>query len=269
MSTTVPASLVKQLRDETGAGMMDCKRALTETGGDLEAARKLLREQGMAHAIKRQVRETTEGKVVHRLDATRGTMVAVGCETEPVANNEQFLAFANRVLDAVEENGPEAIDSLEEERIATVAKLGENIVVRGAARYEAGEDEHIAAYVHPPAAKIGVLVKVRGGDDQLARQLAMHISFAAPRWATRDEVTADYVESEREVYEKLPEVASKPEEHRAKIIEGMLAKRFYAASPGGVLGEQPWIHDTNKTVRQALEEAGMEVVEFVRFSVSD
>jgi elongation factor Ts len=269
MSTTVPASLVKQLRDETGAGMMDCKRALTETGGDLEAARKLLREQGMAHAIKRQVRETTEGKVGYRVTETRGTMVAVGCETEPVSNNEEFLAFAKRVLDAVEEYGPEAIDSLDEERTALVAKLHENIVIRGAARYDAGEGERIAAYAHPPANKIGVLVKVRGGDDQLARRLAMHISFAAPRWVTRDEVTADYVDSEREVYEKLPEVASKPEEHRAKIIEGMLAKRFYAASPGGVLAEQPWIHDTTKTVRQALEDAGMEVVEFVRFSVSE
>lgn len=269
MSATVPASLVKQLRDETGAGMMDCKRALTETDGDLEAARKLLREKGIAQAIKRQVRETTEGKVVHRLDPSKGTMVAISCETEPVANNEEFLAFANRVLDEVDETGPEAIDSLDEEKTALIAKLGENVIIRGAARYEAGEGERVSAYVHPPAHKIGVLLKARGGTDELVRQFAMHIAFSAPRWTTRDEVTPDYVESERAIYEKLPDMASKPEQARGKIIEGMLNKRFYAASPGGVLTEQQWIYDTAKTVRQALEEAGLEVVEFVRFSVSE
>lgn len=269
MSTTIPASLVKQLRDETGAGMMSCKKALSETAGDLEAARRLLREQGMATAVKHMKRMTTEGRVLARLEGDRGTLVAVGCNTEPVANNQEFLDFANRVLEAVEKQGPEAVDSLEAERQEVVAKLGENVVVRGAARVEAGEDERIAAYVHPPRNQIGVLLRVRGGTGELAMQLAMHISFSAPRWTMRDEVTSDYVESERVIYEKLPEVVSKPEQARGKIVEGMLNKRFYAASPGGVLTEQPWIYDTSKTVRQALDEAGTEVVEFVRFSVSE
>lgn len=271
MSTTeIPAALVKQLRDETGAGYMECKRALVETGGDFEAARKHLREHGLAQAVKRQARETTEGKVGYRFDEKAGTLVAVGCETEPVSNNEEFLAFAKRVLDVVHEQGPDAVDSLKDEQQGVVAKLGENVVVRGAARFERkDEDTVIAIYAHPPANKIGVMVEMRGGSEELARQLAMHISFAAPRWQTREEVTEDYVQSERDVYEKLPDVQTKPEEARAKIVEGMLNKRFFAASPGGVLEEQAWIHDDKKKVGEVLKEAGAELVGFVRYSVSE
>jgi elongation factor Ts len=269
MSTTIPANLVKQLRDETGAGMMDCKRALEEANGNLDAARTLLREKGMAQAVKHQQRATTEGLVAHRLAGGRGTMIAIGCESEPVSKTHEFQAFAERVLDEVEANGPEALDALDQERQELSAKLRENVTLRGAARYTAEEGERIAAYVHPPRNQIGVLLRARGGTDELARQLAMHISFSAPRWTTRDEVTSDYAESERAIYQKLPEVASKPEAARAKIVEGMLNKRFYAASPGGVLLEQAWIYEDKKKVGQVLEEAGMEVVEFVRFSVSE
>jgi elongation factor Ts len=269
-ATEIPASLVMELRQATGAGMMDCKRALVDTGGDLEAARQLLREQGMAAAEKRQVRETTEGLVGYRLSRDRGTIVAVGCETEPVSNNEEFQAFAKRVLDLVEEQGPDAVDELNDERQELVAKLGENIVVRGAARFEKeSDDEVLAAYVHPPANKIGVLVKLRGGTDELARQLAMHISFAAPRWQTRDEVGEDYVQAERDVYLKLPEVAAKPEEARAKIVEGMLNKRFFAVAPGGVLEDQAWIYDDKRKVGQVLKEGGAELAGFVRYSVAE
>src|ERR687896_2191503 len=118
--------------------MMDCKRALVETNGDLEAAEKLLRERGIVRAGKRAGRATTEGKVGFRVaeDGSRGTMVAVGCETEPVSNNDEFLSFAKRVLEAVEQAGPGGEQSLEEERVQLVAKLGENVVVAGAARYE-------------------------------------------------------------------------------------------------------------------------------------
>src|SRR5918999_4447925 len=118
--------------------MMDCKRALVETNGDLEAAGKLLRERGIAKAGARAGRATTEGKVGYRVadDGSRGAMVAVGCETEPVSNNDEFLSFAKRVLEAVEQDGPGSEQSLEEERVQLVAKLGENVVVAGAARYE-------------------------------------------------------------------------------------------------------------------------------------
>ena len=269
VSTTISASQVKELRDATGAPMMDAKRALQETGGDLDAARTLLREKGMAQVAKRAGRATTEGLVGYRIDGGAGTMVAVGCETEPVSKNEAFQAFAKQVLEAVHADGPEAIESLEQDRVDVGAKLGENIVVVGAERYEIGAGEVVNAYAHPPANKIGVIVKLEGGSEELARQLAMHISFAAPEWLTKDDVPAETVEAERQVYLNSDELQGKPEQAKEKIVEGMLAKRFYAMQPGGTLTEQPWIHDSAKTVGQALDEAGARVVAFKRLSVAE
>jgi elongation factor Ts len=267
--STITASLVKELRDATGAGMMACKQALQETNGDIEAARTLLRERGMASAAKRAGRATTEGLVGYRLEETRGTMVAIGCETEPVSKNDEFKGFAKKVLDAVAEVGPEAVADFEDERVELTARLGENIVVTGAERYDAAEGEVLGAYAHPPANKIGVLVKVVGGSPELARQLAMHISFAAPEWTTKEDVPAELVDAEKQVYLNSDELAGKPEQAKEKIVEGMLAKRFYAAQPGGVLTEQPWIHDSSQTVGQALAAAGAHVAAFERFSVAE
>jgi elongation factor Ts len=265
--TEIPASLVKELRDQSGAGMMDCKRALVETGGDLDAAQKLLREKGMAQAAKRAGRETTEGIVLARIDGDRGTIVAVGCETEPVSKNDEFRAFADQVLAAVESGGPDAVAGLEDERVALAAKLGENIAVVGATRFEAGAGEVLGAYVHTPANKVGVLVRARGRDDAM-RELTMHLSFAAPRFLTRDEFPEAEVAAERAIYEKLPEVEGKPEQVRPKIIEGMLAKRLFAQAPGGgALVDQPWSREPSKTTGNALAEAGLEVIEFVRYSL--
>lgn len=262
---TISASLVKELRDQTGAGMMDAKRALVETNGDLEAARRLLREQGMATAAKRAERTTSEGEVLVTISGHTGTLVAVGCETEPVSKNEEFLGFAERVLEAVEAGGPEAVDALEQERKELIGKLGENILVVGAVRMEAGEGESLAEYVHPPANKIGVLVKITGENPAAARRLAMHISFAAPRYLTREDVPEEDVTAEREIYEKLPDVTSKPENVGPKIVEGMLQKRFFAET---VLADQVWIHDTAKTVAQALAEEGVDVAAFERFALA-
>jgi elongation factor Ts len=263
-TTEIPANLVKQLREESGAGMMDCKRALQETGGDLDAAKRLLRERGMAEAGKRAGRETTEGIVLARVGEQQGTLVAIGCETEPVSKNDEFLAFAQKVLDTVEQEGPDAAEGLEEERVELVGKIGENVVVRGATRFDQAGEETLAAYVHPPANKIGVLVKIRGSAE-LAKELAMHISFAAPRYRTRDEVPADEIESERAIYEKLPEVQAKPSEVRDKILEGMLRKRYFAQM---VLLDQEWIHESGKTVGQVLSERDGEVLDFARYALA-
>ncbi|HSI97970.1 MAG TPA: translation elongation factor Ts [Gaiellaceae bacterium] len=268
MSTTISASLVKELRDQTGAGMMDCKRALEETGGDLEAARTLLREKGMASAGKRAGRTTTEGLVGHIVDGSVGSIVGIGCETEPVSRNDEFQGFAERVLRAVHERGSGAASEFDEERLELIGKLGENIVIAGAERFEAPDGNVVAAYAHPPANKIGVLVELQGGLPELARQLAMHIAFAAPEWTARGDVPAEVVESERSIFMSSEEVESKPEAAREKIADGMLAKRFYAATPGGVLADQAWIHDPAKTVGQALEEAGASAVRFTRISVA-
>ena len=263
----ISASLVKELRERTGAGMMDCKRALQDTSGDMEAAIVLLREKGMAQAAKRAGRETTEGKVGYRLaeDGKKGTMVAVGCETEPVSNNDEFLAYAKKVLDVVEAKGVGAEGELEDERVALSAKLGENIAVVGGARFEAVDGARISAYAHPPANKFGALVHLRGGDDDLGRKLGMQIVSLRPRWIGREDVPGDVVVTEREIYANSDEVQSKPEQAREKIVEGMLNKRFYGAN---VLVDQEWIHDSSKTVGQALKEAGAEVLEFELFALA-
>jgi elongation factor Ts len=262
----ISAKLVKELRDRTGAPMMDCKRALQETNGDLDAAERVLRERGAAQAAKRAGRSTPEGKVGYRIgdDGKRGTMVAVGCETEPVSNNEEFLAFGKKVLELVEQEGPGAEAALEDERTQLAGKLGENIVVVGVVRFEAVDGAHIDAYAHPPANKLGVLVQVRGGSDELSRKLAMHIAALNPQWIGREDVPAETVEHERAIFANSDEVQSKPEQAREKIVEGMLNKRFFGAN---VLADQDWVHDSSKKVGDVLDEEGAEVLEFERFEL--
>jgi elongation factor Ts len=263
----ISAALVKELRDRTGAPMMDCKRALQEANGDIEAAVRVLREKGIAGAAKRADRATPEGKVGYRLaeDGRLGTMVAVGCETEPVSGNDEFLAFAKKVLEVVEANGPGAEKELEEERAQLSGRLGENISVAGAARFEAVDGARVAAYAHPPRNKIGVLLQVRGGSEDLARKVAMHIAAMRPRWIGRDDVPEGDVVQEREIFLGSDEVQSKPEQAREKIVEGMLNKRFFGAN---VLVDQEWIHDSGKKVGQALADENAEVLEFERFELS-
>jgi elongation factor Ts len=262
--TAISASLVKELRDQTGAGMMDCKRALEETNGDLEAAKRLLRERGMASAARRAGRATTEGKVGYRIGDGRGTIVAVGCETEPVSDNDEFLAFAKRVLEAVEADGPGAEEALEGERLELSARLRENVVVSGAARFEAVDGGLIEGYAHPPANKLGVLVHVRGGSQEFARKLAMHIAASAPEWVAREDVPEEVVATERDIFAGSDEVLSKPEGARERIVEGMLNKRFFGDR---VLADQPWIHDTSIPVGRALADEGAEVLEFERLQL--
>jgi elongation factor Ts len=263
----ISASLVKELRDQTGAPMMDCKRALQDTNGDIEAAKRLLRERGMASAEKRAGRATSEGKVGYRIadEGKRGTIVALGCETEPVSNNDEFLAYAKKVLEAVEADGPGAEARLDDERKELSGKLGENIVVVGSARFEAVDGARIEGYAHPPAHKLGVLVQLRGGSLELARKVAMHIAASAPSWVTREDVPEEMVSTERDIFASSDEVQSKPEQARERIVEGMLNKRFFADR---VLAEQPWIHDSAKTVGQALADEGAEVLEFERLALT-
>ncbi len=262
--TEISAAMVEELRDATSAGMMDCKRALQETDGDFDAAVKLLREKGMASAAKRAGRETTEGIVLTQTDDERGTIVAVGCETEPVSKNDDFRAFARDVLREIHDRGESAVDLLDEHRVELSSRLGENIQVVGVRRMTAAHGETFVSYVHPPAHKIGVLLKVMHGSPELPVQLAMHVAYARPTFATRDQVPPDLVAAEREILVNSDEVKSKPPEVREKIVEGMLNKRFFAES---VLGEQTWIHDTSLTVAKALEQGGLELVDYAWYSL--
>jgi elongation factor Ts len=264
--TEISAALVKQLRDATSAGMMDCKRALQETAGDFDAAVKLLRERGMAQAAKRAGRETSEGKTDVRIDGNVGAIVAVGCETEPVSANDDFQAFVGKVLGTVHASGPDAVEALEGERVEVAAKLGENIQIIGSKRMEAAADEVLSSYIHPPG-RVAALVRTKGGDPQAARSLALHLTFARPTYGSRDEVPQELVAAEREILSNADEVLSKPENVREKIVEGQLNKKFYGES---VLTEQTWYRadESTGTVAQVLKERGIELLDYAWYSVS-
>jgi elongation factor Ts len=263
--TEITAVMVKELREATAAGMMECKRALQEADGDFDEAVKVLREKGMASAAKRADRATSEGKVGVMVRENLGGIAAIGCETEPVSNNEDFLAYAEKLLKTVFDGGDPS--SLEDERVALTAKLGENIQVVGSKRMEAAGGELLSFYVHAPANKVGALVHTKGGDPAAARSLALHLTFARPTYGTRDEVPQELVDAEREILSHSEEVLSKPENVREKIVEGQLNKRFYGES---VLTEQTWYRadEATGTVAQYLKEHGIELLDYAWYAVS-
>ncbi|MGH3003989.1 MAG: translation elongation factor Ts [Gaiellaceae bacterium] len=265
--TEISAAMVKQLRDATSAGMMDCKRALQDADGDFDEAVKLLREKGMASAAKRADRETSEGKVGVLVRDGVGALAALGCETEPVSNNDDFLAYAEKVLQAVFEHGDGAAAELEADRVELTARLGENIQVVGAKRMQSTSDERLSYYVHAPANRVGALVRTKGGEESAARSLALHLTFARPTYGTRDEVPQELVDAEREILSNSEELQSKPEEVRGKIVEGQLNKRFYGES---VLTEQTWYRsdEATGTVAQYLKERGIELLDYAWYAVS-
>jgi elongation factor Ts len=263
--TEISAGMVKQLRDATSAGMMDCKRALQDTDGDFDEAVKLLREKGMASAAKRADRETSEGKVGVMVRESVGALTAIGCETEPVSNNDDFLSFAEQVLKTVFEGGEAS--AVEPARVELAVKLGENIQIVGTKRMEAGDGEALSYYVHGPANKVGALVRTKGGDAAAARSLALHLTFARPTYGTRDEVPQELVDAEREILSNSEEVLSKPENVRDKIVEGQLNKKFYGES---VLTEQTWYRadESTGTVAKYLAEQGIELLDYAWYAVA-
>jgi elongation factor Ts len=263
--TEITAAMVKELRDATSAGMMECKRALQETDGDFDEAVKLLREKGMASAAKRADRVTSEGKVGVMVREGAGAIAAVGCETEPVSNNDDFLGYAEKVLRETFEGGDPS--ALEDERVELAARLGENIQVVGTKRIASDDGELISYYVHSPANKVGAIVKTKGGDPEIARSLALHLTFARPTYSTRDEVPAELVETEREILSKSEEVLSKPENIRDKIVEGQLNKKFFGEA---VLTEQTWYRadESTATVAQFLKERGVELLDYAWYAVA-
>ena len=264
--TEITAAMVKELRDATSAGMMECKRALQESGGDFDDAVKLLREKGMASAAKRADRATSEGKVGVLVRENVGAIAAIGCETEPVSNNDEFLRYAESILKAVFEEGDEAASELDDERVELTAKLGENIQVVGAKRMETSDGEVLSYYVHSPANKVGALVRTKGGNPDEARSLALHLTFARPTYSSRDEVPKELVDAERDILSKSDEVLSKPENVRDKIIEGQLNKRFFGES---VLTEQTWYRSDEFTgsVERYLKDRGIELLDYAWYSV--
>ena len=269
---TITAEAVKQLRERTGAGMMECKKALVEVGGDLDAAAELMRKQGLAKADKKATRLAAEGTIVaaRSADGLSAALAEVNCETDFVAREQDFRAFAasvgelalaNRTLDvaALLALKTAAGDTLEERRRALIAKIGENITVRRVASVTA--PTALGSYLH--GARIGTLVALRGGDEALARDVAMHVAAMNPEFVKPGDVPADVVAKEREIFAEQVKAEGKPPEIAAKMLEGKLRKRLNEMSLVG----QPFVKDDKLTVESLLKKAGAEVTSMVRFEV--
>jgi elongation factor Ts len=269
----ITASQVKELRERTGAGMMECKKALTENNGDIDTAAEWLRKSGLAKADKKASRVAAEGRIASAQDGGKAVLVEVNSETDFVAKDANFLAFCENVAKVALASGAQDAEALkaaklatgetvEEGRSALIAKVGENVQVRRVARMEGG---NVAAYVH--GGKIGVLVAMKGGDAELARGIAMHVAAMNPPYNKAADVPADFVAKEKEI--ELAKMSDKdrqkPAEILEKIIGGKIAKIVNEVSLYG----QPYVLDTNQTVEAALKAAGAEVVSFVRLAVGE
>ncbi|RMD71148.1 MAG: elongation factor Ts [Gammaproteobacteria bacterium] len=271
--TQITAAMVKELRERTGAGMMECKKALVETGGDMEAAIEYLRKTGLAKAVKKAGRIAAEGIIAMALEGDKkGAMVEVNCETDFVAKGEDFQAFARKVAEKVLEASPESLEALlalpldgttvEEARKELIAKVGENINVRRFARL-ATEDGHIGSYRH--GTRIGVLVEVVGGDAALAKDIAMHIAASHPVCVSPEDVPEEMVAKERAIFLEQAKASGKPENIIEKMVEGRLRKFLSEVTLVG----QPFVKDPEITVGELLRRAGAEVRRFVRFEVGE
>ena len=274
----ISAQMIKELRTRTNAGVMDCKEALKEAGGDMEQAVDFLRKKGLATALKRAGRETSEG-LIHSYIHTGGKMgalVEVNCETDFVSKQDNFHAFAAHAAErALAEKAADAqtlaglacseadSETLDERRRALVATIGENITLRRAA-YMPRRGDHLGMYVHQ-GARIGVLVDLAGGSDELARDIAMHVAAVNPQFVDQDSVPAAFVEKEKGILIAQAESSGKPPEIIEKMIQGRLNKFLAEVSLMG----QPFVKDPDQTVARLLAAAGATVNGFVRYEVGE
>jgi elongation factor Ts len=271
---TITAEAVKTLRERTGAGMMECKKALVETGGDLDAAAELMRKAGLAKADKKAGRIAAEGAVVtaRSADGRDAVVVEANCETDFVSRQDEFQQFAVAVADAALAAGVDNLEAalalpmpggstVEETRRSLVSRIGENIAVRRVAMLSA--PTVIGSYVH--GIRIGVLVGLEGGDESLAHDLAMHIAASNPQYATPAEVPAEQVDKEREILAAQAAQEGKPAEIVAKMVEGRIRKYLAEICLVG----QPFVKDPDTTVEKLLKAAGARVTGFIRFEVGE
>ena len=267
----ITAALVKELRERTGAGMMDCKKALEETNGDIEAAIELMRKSGQAKAAKKAGRIAAEGVILTKAEGNVGTLVELNCETDFVARDDNFLGFGEKVinaafagkLDDVEELKAADIDgsSVETTRENLVAKIGENMNVRRVTTIVAGD--LVETYVH--GGRIGVAVAITGGNSELAKDIAMHVAASSPQFVKPEDVSAEVVEQERRIQLDIAMQSGKPQDIAEKMVEGRMRKFTGEISLTG----QAFVKDPSMTVGQLLKDAGADVVTFVRFEVGE
>jgi elongation factor Ts len=269
----VTAAMVKELRERTGAGMMECKKALVETGGDMDGAIEFLRKSGLAQADKKASRVAAEGKIALAVsdDGHEAVMVEVNCETDFVAKDDSFMAFAEAVARNALAASPADVDALmqtpidgatvEEARQALVSKIGENIQVRRFVR--SSSEGALGAYVH--GGRIGVLVDLSGGDEELARDLAMHVAAMNPEFVSADDVPADVMAREKDILIAQAEGSGKPPEIVEKMVEGRLRKHL----SGITLLGQAFVKDGDLTVEKLLKQSGAHVNGFSRLAVGE
>ncbi|WP_439334371.1 translation elongation factor Ts [Xanthomonas hortorum] len=273
-SMEITASLVKELRERTGAGMMECKKALVENAGDIDAAAEWLRKSGLAKADKKADRVAAEGRIATAQTGGKAVLVEINSETDFVAKDENFLAFTETVAtaalnsDAADAEALKSVkldsgETIEERRAAVIAKVGENLQVRRLVRIDSANN--VAAYVH--GGRIGVLVELKGGDIELARGIAMHIAAMNPPHVKASDVPAEFVAKEKEIeLAKMSEKdKSKPAEILEKIISGKISKIINEVTLYG----QPYVLNTDQTVEQAVKAAGAEVIGFQRLAVGE
>ncbi|MDH5823411.1 translation elongation factor Ts [Luteimonas sp. RD2P54] len=270
----ITASLVKELRERTGAGMMECKKALTENNGDVDAAAEALRKSGLAKADKKASRVAAEGRIATAQGEGRAVLVEVNSETDFVAKDDNFIAFTEAVAQTALETGGTDVEALksaklasgesvEEARAALIAKVGENVQVRRIARMDS--DNNVAAYVH--GGRIGVLVEVRGGDAELARGLAMHVAAMNPPYNKPGDVPADFIAKEKEI--ELAKMSDKDRAKPAEILEKIVSGKINKIVNEVTLYGQPYVLDTNQSVEVALKSAGADVLGFQRLAVGE
>ena len=269
---SISASMVKELRERTGAGMMECKKALVETGGEIDAAVELLRKSGQAKADKKAGRVAADGRVVIATDGLNAAMIEINSETDFVAKDENFIAFAEAVGACLLASSAADVDALaaeslvdgrsvEEARTELITKVGENISVRRFGRIEAAD--HLGSYAH--GARIGSIVSLKGGDDELARDIAMHVAATNPVCVDESGVPPDTLERERRIFAEQAAESGKPPEIVEKMVNGRVAKFLKEITLIG----QPFVKDPDTTIGKLLKTAGAEVTGFVRFEVGE
>ena len=264
----ITAAMVKELRERTGLGMMDCKKALTETDGDIDKAIDKMRKDGALKAAKKAGRTAAEGLLAARIadDGSRGVLVEVNIETDFAARNEKFIAWVGRVAELAFEQDSDDVEALmaaglEDERMTLVQEIGENITVRRLARVAGGV---VDAYIHADHRK-GALVALEGGTPELARDLAMHVVAIAPKVVSPDDLDPADVAKEKDIFVAQAAESGKPPEIIEKMVEGRLNK--YKAEVS--LTHQPFVKDGDQTVEKLLAAAGAKCLAFVRFEVGE
>ncbi len=263
--TGISASAVKELRERTGLGMMDCKNALVQSSGDMDLAIETLRKSSGMKAAKKAGRIAADGIISSRVGNGIGVIVEVNCETDFAAKNQDFLALADSVTQRVFEGRISNLESIdfEDEREKLVQKIGENITIR---RSEILEDANasVSNYIHGNK-KIGVLLAVSGGDEALAQDIAMHIAAMNPLVVSPDQVSAELIEKEREIYKAQAEESGKPQEIVEKMVDGRVRKYLAEIS----LTEQPFVKDSEKKVGDLCSSSGAKIIRFVRYEVGE